>query len=93
MKSSSVRLRPILKGVLLRCPVDPDKIGSLYTPEIARRFVPKDGFVAAVGNQVSLVQPGDHISFHIMPDEIELDGETLYMLKESDVDLIIHDYQ
>jgi co-chaperonin GroES (HSP10) len=64
---------------------DPDKIGSLYLPDMAKNREPQQGVVLAAGS-TSGVQNGDYVLFHpFRGDLVRIEGKDVVPLTRADL--------
>lgn len=62
------------------------KVGSLYIPETATSMKATEGEVLAVGNEVTVIKPGDKIYWGLYSaKEVERNGEKYSLMNEEDV--------
>lgn len=99
-KSKDARVRPLGDRVIIR----PDKeeerrIGALILPSTGEREKPDTGTIVAVGEGRIVdgkligpsVQIGDRVIFSKYSyDELKLDGEELYIIKEDNIFAVIN---
>lgn len=95
-----MKLKPLHDQVIIK-PIQEDEVtkAGLVLPDTAEKERPEKGEVVAVGpgrflengQRVEMeVKKGDRVVFKkYSPDEIKIDGEEMYVIKEEDIIAII----
>jgi len=92
---ASTKLQPLGKRVLVKPSEKEEKTeGGLIIPATAEKEKPSQGVVVKLGTTKTdhkfLVKEGDVVFFKkYSPDEVEMDGDTYYLIDENDILAII----
>lgn len=81
--------RPLFNRVIIKAPDQPANAAGIELAQSSKER-PLQGVVTAVGPDVEFVKVGDTVAYgHFSPLEVEIDGETLWAMKEQDILMVI----
>ncbi len=95
-KKNKINYTPTFNRVLISRPPPAEEIEAddykarLFIPEQAQQQ-PREATVLAIGPDCKIAEPGDHVLTAHKGTELILNGETLYVILETDIFLVEND--
>lgn len=83
-------MRPVRDRVIVRPLAEDDQTQSGILLRTEDRVKPNEGTVVSVGDEVSVVAPGDHIIFDMYAGSpVHMDGEDLLIMSYKDIAAVV----